>query len=293
MDGRISPAAAPSGTAEQAACAACAQHCPEGSGVQLRWRAAHGLGFPGTGSSLQALQSSIAHGPPAAPATRAAPGIDALGLSAGRPARRCATRRRQQRSMRSAARRGALLGAAPPGSGDERRPWRPWWGSSVTRGAPSRMISTMAATWPRPASTSAWVRTADGWESRTAPPQPPSTCGEVPLPAVAGRWGDALRSRQVPLWHPGHPRPWAALGLRAVFNLAKGCECRARALFSPGQASRVRGRGRRRLYRLTVSEEGRCSPESAYPWTRYPEGIQTWFCSAWWVLKSRHDPWDA
>lgn len=214
MDGRISPAAAPSGTAEQAACAACAQHRPEGSGVQLRWRAAHGLGFPGTGSSLQTLRAQLHTGRPQRPPQ--GPRLGSMPSASQRGALLGAARRGGGSSDRCA----RPLGGAPcsaPGSGDERPPWRPWWGSSVTRGAPSRMISTMAATWPRPASTSAWVRTADGWESRTAPPQPPSTCGEVPLPAVAGRWGDALRSRQVPLWHPGHLRPWAALGLRAVF----------------------------------------------------------------------------
>lgn len=61
------------------------------------------------------------------------------------------------------------------------------------------MTSTMAATWPRPASTSAWVRTADECESRTAAPPPPQALAGPGAPAggAVGR-GRALRSRQVP-----------------------------------------------------------------------------------------------
>lgn len=141
----------------------------------------------------------------------AAPAIDALG-----------------------ARRRALLGTArPDGGARDRRARRsaggdgrwPWRRTSATRGAPSRMTSTMAATWPRPASTSAWVRTADEWESRTAP-----------LPPLAGPSGEAAPcAPDRCLWDAP-----AASGLELrsrsaqCFNLATGCECGARALFSPG-----------------------------------------------------------
>lgn len=86
------------------------------------------------------------------------------------------------RSTSSAARRRALLGGAECDClcrkrGGCRRCWgrrrrRPWRrSSSSTRGAPSKMTSTMAATWPRPASISAWVGTGDEQDRLPRPPQ--------------------------------------------------------------------------------------------------------------------------
>ncbi|KAM3673208.1 protein lifeguard 4 [Ammospiza maritima maritima] len=99
-DGSISPTAAPSGTAEQAACAAAAP-----SGGQRSAAAAKSsprAGFPRLWKLPQALQSSITHGQSAAPATKPAPAIDALGRSAGRPARCHAPRKRRRTAAMAA-----------------------------------------------------------------------------------------------------------------------------------------------------------------------------------------------
>lgn len=80
-------------------------------------------------------------------------------------------------SRRSALGAIEALGARQRGGGGRwcvrgggRRPWRRR--SSGTRGAPSRMTSTTAAMWPRPASTSAWVGAGD----EEGPPLP-CPCG--------------------------------------------------------------------------------------------------------------------
>lgn len=104
---------------------------------------------------------------------------------------------RPPRSSSSAARQRALLGGAVCDGPSRKRGgcrrwcgrWRRWrWRSSSIRGAPSKMTSIMAATWPRPAFTSAWVGTGDKIDT----PSPPLTahaspCGEAPLPPSLGR----------------------------------------------------------------------------------------------------------
>lgn len=92
----------------------------------------------------------------------------------------------QTRAGRGLRDRGATRHRRARRSARKRRRARPWRRSSATRGAPSRMTSTTAATWPRPACTSAWVRAAE--ERGTARPRlsPAGARREEPQAAVAG-----------------------------------------------------------------------------------------------------------
>lgn len=145
--------------------------------------------------------------------------------------------RRRPRSMHSAARRDALPGAAQRGRAPRKR----------------RRVAAMAAEQRYPRSSieddfnygsnvaSASVHIRMG-KDRGAVGEPHGLASALqalaerpPLPPLARRWGDgALRCRQVPLWHPGHLRPWLQPGSAQCFSLAEGWERGARALFSPG-----------------------------------------------------------